>query len=166
MIKGITPEVYYGIAATNYQPSYFDHQRNRFGQAAAAMPGAQVGLKDLFTPLSDGKINLNTASLEVKQLIPGVDAQMAEAIQAGGSGVDDGSGMFGPYNSVQDVLRRVPTIPQVGPVVNSLNQFCEFRGRTFQVEVKAEVGGYPRTFYAVLGRNGPRDVQILTFYWK
>jgi hypothetical protein len=47
-----------------------------------------------------------------------------------------------------------------------LNQFCDTRSRTFQVQVDADVGGYKRTFYAVLGRNGPRDVQILTFYWK
>jgi hypothetical protein len=167
LIKGITPEIYYGIAATNYQPSYFSQQRDRFGRPAA-MPGAAVGLKDLFTPLSDGKINLNTASREVKQLIPGVDAQTAEAIEAGCAGVDDGSGMFGAYNSIQDVLRRVPTIPQVGQVVNALNQFAEYRSRTFQVEVVADVGGYSRTFSAVLGRNpqNPRDVQILTFYWQ
>jgi hypothetical protein len=34
------------------------------------------------------------------------------------------------------------------------------------VEIKAEVGGYTRTFEAILGRNNPRDVQVLTFYWK
>ena len=166
LIKGVTPEIYYGIAATNYQPSYFDHQRARFGQAPGALPPAQVGLKDLFTPLSDGKINLNTASPEVQQAVLGIDAQTAEAIVAGRAGVDDGTGMFGPYNNLAQVLQRVPTIPQVGPIVNALTQFGEYRSRTFQVEVKAEVGGYPRTFYAVLGRNSPRDVQILTFYWK
>jgi general secretion pathway protein K len=82
LVKGVTPEIYYGIAATNYQPSFFDHQRTRFGQPAA-MAGSTLGFKDLFTPLSDGKINLNTATNEVLQLIPGVDAQMAEAIVAG-----------------------------------------------------------------------------------
>jgi hypothetical protein len=51
-------------------------------------------------------------------------------------------------------------------VINALTQYGEFRSRTFQVEVVANVGGYPRTFCAVLGRNNPRDVQLLTFYWK
>jgi hypothetical protein len=51
-------------------------------------------------------------------------------------------------------------------MVQQLQQFCDVRSRTFQVEVNADVGGYKRTFYAVLGRNSPRDVQILTFYWK
>jgi general secretion pathway protein K len=165
LIKGVTPEIYYGIAAANYQPSFFDHQRTRFSQPGA-MPGTTLGLKDLFTPLSDGKINLNTATNEVLQLIPGVDGPIADAIVAGRSGTDDGSGMFGPYNNMGQVLQRVPTLPQVGPVINALTQYGEFRSRTFQVEVVANVGGYPRTFCAVLGRNNPRDVQILTFYWK
>jgi hypothetical protein len=50
--------------------------------------------------------------------------------------------------------------------VRQLSQFCDVRSKTFQVQVDADVGGYKRTFFAVLGRNNPRDVQILSFYWK
>ena len=165
LIKGITPEIYYGMAATNYQPSYFSQQRDRFGRSAAAVPAVAVGLTSLFTPLSIGKINLNTASAEVLQVIPGVDAMIAEAIVGGRAGVSDPSapGLMGPYRSVNEVS-RMPNIPR--EIVGQLSQFCDVHSRTFQVEVNAEVGGYKRTFYAVLGRNGPRDVQILTFYWK
>jgi general secretion pathway protein K len=162
LIKGITPEIYYGASATDYQPNYFSQQRNRFGQAAAP-PAITVGLTNLFTPLSDGKVNINTASAEVLQLIPGVDPLIAEAIVGGRAGEDDGTGLMGPYRAVNQVS-RMPNIPQV--IVGQLGQFCDVRSRTFQVEVDAEVGGYKRTFYAVLGRNSPRDVQILTFYWK
>jgi type II secretory pathway component PulK len=164
LIKGITPEIYYGIAATNYQPSYFDHQHNRFGQPAA-MPAAPVGLTNLFTPLSSGKVNINTASAEVLQMIPGVDAMIAEAIVGGRAGESDPSapGLMGPYRGVSEVS-RMPNIPR--EIVGQLSQFCDVHSRTFQVEVVAQVGGYTRTFYAVLGRNTPRDVQILTFYWK
>jgi hypothetical protein len=124
-----------------------------------------VGLVDLFTPLSDGRININTASAEVLQLIPGVDALIAEAIVGGRSGEDDGSGLMGPYRNVRDV-ERSPQVPR--GFGNQLGQFCETRSRTFQVQVDADVGGYKRAFCAVLGRNpqNPRDVQILTFYWK
>ena len=167
LIKGITPEIYYGVSATNYQPSYFSQQRNRFGQQAAAMPAVTVGLTDLFTPLSDGKININTASAEVLQLIPGVDPIIAEAIVSGRAGEADlgAPGMLGPYRSVQD-LQRLTELPRGGPMINTLNQFCDTRSRTFQVQVDADVGGYKRTFFAVLGRNSPRDVQVLSFYWK
>jgi general secretion pathway protein K len=165
LIKGITPEIYYGIAATNYQPSYFDHQRNRFDQPAA-MPSVTVGLKDLCTPLSVGKININTASAEVLQMVPGVTSMIAEAIVSGRAGLDASApDVMGPYRQVTDVS-RMPNIP---PGMGSqLSQFCDVHSRTFQVEVVANVGGYSRTFCAVLGRNpqNPRDVQILTFYWK
>jgi hypothetical protein len=50
--------------------------------------------------------------------------------------------------------------------MSTLSQFCDTRSRTFQVQVDADVGGYKRTFFAVLGRNSQRDVQILSFYWK
>jgi general secretion pathway protein K len=162
LIKGITPEIYYGASATDYQPNYFSQQRSRFGQAAAP-PTITVGLTNLFTPLSDGKVNINTASAEVLEMIPGMDPLTAEAIVGGRSGQDDGSGLTGPYRSVSQVSRN-PNVPL--PMVTRLQQFCDVRSRTFQVQVDAEVGGYKRTFYAVLGRNSPRDVQILTFYWK
>ena len=29
LIKGVTPEIYYGGAATNFQPNYFSQQRSR-----------------------------------------------------------------------------------------------------------------------------------------
>jgi general secretion pathway protein K len=164
LIRGITPEIYYGPSAADYQPGYFNPQGSRFGQGAAPPP-IPVGLTNLFTPLSDGKININTAPPEVLQLIPGVDSLIAEAIVSGRQGEPDpgAPGMLGPYRNVGDV-RRMPNVP-VG-IINQLQQYCDVRSRTFQVQVDAEVGGYPRTFYAVLGRNGPKDVQLLTFYWK
>jgi len=164
LIKGITPEIYYGASATDYQPNYFSQQRNHFGQAAAP-PTITVGLTNLFTPLSDGRVNINTASAEVLQMIPGVSPIIAEAIVSGRTGESDpmAPGIMGPYRSVNEVS-RMPNIPPA--IVGQLSQFCDVRSRTFQVQVDADVGGYKRTFYAVLGRNSPRDVQILTFYWK
>jgi general secretion pathway protein K len=165
LIKGMIPEIYYGTSATNYQPSYYSQQRDRFGRQVAAVPPSTVGLVDLFTPLSDGKINLNTASPEVLQLLPGVDPIIAEAIVSGRAGEADLSapGMLGPYRNVGEVS-RMPNIPR--EVVQQLGQYCDVRSMTFQVQVDADVGGYKRTFYAVLGRNSQRDVQILSFYWK
>jgi type II secretory pathway component PulK len=165
LIKDMLPEIYYGVSATNYQPSYYSQQRDRFGRQQDAAPTTTVGLADLFTPLSDGKINLNTASAEVLQLIPGVDPMIAEAIVSGRAGEPDfaNPGMLGPYRSVNEVS-RMPNIPP--EIVRQLSQFCDTRSRTFQVQVDADVGGYKRTFFAVLGRNNQRDVQILSFYWK
>ena len=166
LIKGITPEIYYGGFATNFQANYFSRQFNPLGQSANAMPTITSGLTNLFTPLSDGKININTASAEVLQLIPGVDALMAEAIVSGRSGANDGSGLSltGPYSSVNQV-QRVPNLPL--PIIGLLGQYCDVRSKTFRVDVTATVNSsYTRYFTAILGRVGPRDVQVLSFYWS
>ena len=163
LIKGITPEIYYGGAATNFQPNYFNRQRNPFGQSADLLPTVSVGLTNLFTPLSDGKVNINTASAEVLQLLPGVNAMIAEAIVSGRSGEDDGSHLMGPYRSVNEISRN-PNLPL--PTVSQIGQFCDVRSKTFKVEVTATMNGYSRYFTAILGRNTPRDVQLLSFYWS
>jgi len=164
LIRGIRemPELYWGTSASDHPPSAFTARANRSHLPTTDGPSIPVGLVDLFTPLSSGKININTASSSVLQLIPGIDAQTAEAIVAGRSGEDDGSGMFGPYKSLQAVA-RVPELPRT--IVNQLAQFCDVRSRTFKVNVTATLNGYPRYFTAILGRNNPRDVQILSFYW-
>jgi general secretion pathway protein K len=163
LIKGVTPEIYYGGVATNFQANYFTRQVSPFSQGAFAAPLINVGLTNLFTPLSDGKVNINTASAEVLQLLPGVDALTAEGIVGGRSGEDDGSGLLGPYRSVGQVS-RVPNLPL--PVIGQLGQFCDVRSRTFRVDITATVNSYTRYFTAVLGRTGPRDVQVLSFYWS
>lgn len=163
LIKGITPDIYYGGAATNYQPTYYSRQRNPFGQSANAMPAISVGMASLFTPLSAGKININTASAEVLQLIPGVDPMIAEAIVGGRSGEDDGSGLMGPYRSVSQI-GRIPNLPL--PLVGQIGQYCDVRSKTFKVDITATMNGYNRYFTAILGRNNPRDVQVLSFYWS
>jgi general secretion pathway protein K len=164
LVKGVLPELYWGNSSSNHPQGFLQPlaNRSRFPSEALSFP---VGLVDLFTPLSGGKININTASAEVLQLIPGIDPIIAEAIVGGRSGEPDPSapGLMGPYRGVNEVS-RMPNIPR--EIVGQLQQFCDVRSRTFQVQVDADVGGYKRTFHAVLGRNGPRDVQILTFYWK
>ncbi len=165
LIRGITPDIYYGLTVTNFQPSYYTQNRSLFGRGAIQRPTVTVGLTNLFTALSDGKININTCSPEVMQLIPGVDPLIAEAIISGRQGSPDPAapGMMGPYRNVGEVA-RMPNVPR--EIVTQLGQYGDVRSKTFQVWVQADVGGYKRDFYAVLGRNNQRDVQILSFYWK
>jgi len=51
-------------------------------------------------------------------------------------------------------------------VVELAARYCTVRSSTFEVKVEAEIAGYKRTFHGILGRNNPRDVQVLGFYWK
>ena len=45
-------------------------------------------------------------------------------------------------------------------------RYCSTRSSTFEVKVDADVAGYHREFFAILGRAPNRDVQVLSFYWK
>jgi general secretion pathway protein K len=160
MIKGVTPDLYFGGSATNYQQRNF--RAGRFGQNVPQGPTYSVGLTNLFTPLSDGKININTASAEVLQLIPLVTPEAAEGIVSARAGINDGSGLNGPYINVGQV-RRVPEVSL--PMAGALGQFCDVRSRTFEVHIKATINGYSRDFVGILGRNNQADIQILSFYW-
>jgi hypothetical protein len=97
------------------------------------------------------------------QLVPGVTAAVAQAIVGAREGEDDGSGLTGPYRSV-DQVRRVPEVTM--EAARMLQQYCDVRSRTFEVQIDARVGSYKRQFSAILVRNNPRDVQVLSFYWR
>ncbi len=167
LVNAVTPEIYWGSIATNHPPAAFQMRQGRLSpmaqMAQAQAPTFTSGLVDLFTPISGGKININTASADVLQLIPGLDRTMAEAIVSGRQGDDDGSGLVGPYRNVQEV-RRIPEV-NLG-TGGMLSQYCDVRSRAFEVQVDARIGNYTRQFVAILGRNNPREVQILSFYWK
>jgi general secretion pathway protein K len=166
LIKGVTPELYWGVNSTNHPQGAFQ-QRLAGGFPQPQEPGAyDVGLAELFTPISAGKLNINTASAAVLQLIPGVDSRAAEAIVAARGGEDDGSGLTGPFRTLDAnyLFTRVPLLTL--PLARQISQFVDVRSRTFEVEVTARVGGSERTYYATLVRNTPKDVQVLNFYWK
>jgi general secretion pathway protein K len=162
LVKGITPDLYWGPASTNHPISAVQPKPRPFGPQNQEQPFT-AGLVDLFTPFSDGRININTASATTLQCLPGIDKLVADAIVGGREGEDDGTGLTGPYRSV-DQVRRVPEVTLI--VAQQLGQFCDVRSRTFQVQVDAQVNGYTRQFIATLGRTSNRDVQVLTFYWK
>jgi general secretion pathway protein K len=161
MIKGAADFYAAGDSASPQQGVY-NPLTSRFHTTANIMPTAPVGLTNLFTPLSNGKININTASAEVLQIIPTITPEAAQGIVSAREGEDDGSGLFGPYRNVGEV-RRVPQVSL--PMLGALQQFANVRSSTFEVRVDAQVGGYHRHFVGVIGRNSPRDVQILSFYW-
>jgi general secretion pathway protein K len=162
LIKGITWEMYTGAGSEFHQASAIDSRLNRFN-IPGQMPTYAIALTNLFTTISAGRMNINTASAEALQLIPGVDAMCAEQIVAGRSGEDDGSGLTGPYASI-DQLRRIPCVTL--EMIRVMQQFCDVRSRTFEVEIEAHVGGSSRKFYATIVRNNPRDLQVVNFYWK
>ncbi|HWD92175.1 MAG TPA: general secretion pathway protein GspK [Verrucomicrobiae bacterium] len=158
LIKGIrdNPEI--------YSRDYANVERfDRFGNP---VPPHEYGayLVDVLTPISTGRININTASSTVLQMIPGIDEAIATQIirvRAGPDGAD-GTDDDTPFASVGE-LASVGLPQSASP---QLNHYCTTRSSTFEVEVDAQMGSSKQTFYAIIGRNNPRDIQILSFYPK
>jgi general secretion pathway protein K len=169
LIRGITPEIYFG----NTEPGggMMSGPMNR-PRGPAPMPflntppqtGGPSGLVDVFTPLSSGMININTASAQVLQLIPGIDTSLAQAIVTTRAGLDgiDGTEDDMPFRTPGELM-NVPGMPP-GAIQQAAGTFVT-RSMTFEVLVDARVGQYRRQYVGVLRRIiGNRDVQILLFH--
>ena len=147
-----------------YSADYSDVQRvDRFGNPIPPKEYA-AHLVDVFTAISIGRININTADRIVLQSIPGVDEAIADQIIKIRSGPDgtDGTDDDTPFANVGELASA--GLPQTA--APSMQRYCTVRSATFQVEIDAQIGGSKQTYYAILGRNNQRDIQILSFYPK
>jgi type II secretory pathway component PulK len=166
LVHGISemPEIYWGGVISDRLPSAF---QNKLGlQSPGGQPAAyNVGLVDLFTTLSTGRINLNTASQTTLQLIPFVDENVAARIIQCRSGPDgvDGTEDDTPFRNPGEGLLCGGLN---NAIVGQVQRYCDVRSSTFEVQVDAQINGYHRYFFATLARRNPRDVQVLMFYWK
>jgi len=163
LIRGVTSEMYYGGSATNHPPAAFQHKLG-LGTAPGESPNYPFGLKDVFTPVSTGRININTADANVLQMIPGVDAVTAENIiklRAGPDGVD-GTEDDTPFLNAAGALQSAgaPALAQ------QAGNLLTTRSSTFEVHVTAQIGVQKREYVAILFRNSPADIKVLSFYWK
>ncbi len=163
LVKGVTPEMYWGSNATNHTPSVFQHKLG-LGTAPGQAPDYPFGLVEIFTPFSSGKININTADANVLQMIPGVDNVTAENIIKIRSGPD---GVDGTEDDIP--FQNVGQLAAAGlnqQLASQAAAVCTVRSVTFEVHVTAQIGNYKREYVAILARNSGTDIQILSFYWK
>jgi len=157
LVRGVTPELYglEGQIPPPPPPAF----RDQLG--LQDRPVQRTTLKELFTPISSGQINVNTASATVLQLIPFVDENTAQQIITFRSGQETGQPT--PFRNVGELI-NVPGIN--AQVMPQLQRLCNVRSRTFEVHIDAEIGGVKRQYHAILMRNSPRDIQVLSFNWK
>ena len=162
LVRGVTPPIYWGPSYTSHVPAAFQEQFDKFGRLMG-MPTNSVGLADLFTPISSGKININTASAATLQVL-GIDENTAQLIIKTRAGPDgaDGTEDDTPFRGVGELVNA--GVSRLG--VPQLARFCTVQSATFQVEVDAQVGDCHKHFYAILGRTSQTDLQTLSFYWK
>ncbi len=167
LIKDVTPDIFWGGVASNHPPASFQAKYKNVGRGGSTSGELiyPVGLNDLLTPLSSGKININTASAIQLQMIPGVDEDCAAAIITFRAGPDgaDGTDDDTPFRNVGELI-NVPCVnPQMIPTLQGL---CDVHSHVFEVHITANVAGYTREFFAILGRNSAKDIKTLSFYWK
>jgi len=162
LVRGIRddPVIYWGGCSTNHPGYAFQHKLG-IGSSPGQQECFQYGLKDLFTPFSAGRININTADANVLQLLPGVDANVAAAIlqiRAGPDGVD-GTEDDAPFRSVNDLVMAGIN----SSLVAELNRYASVRSSVFQATITAKIGDDEKVFKAILTRNN-RNVQTVEFY--
>jgi hypothetical protein len=187
LVKGITPDIYWGSNSTNHPVSAFQQHgggpfdqttMNRgFGSHNSDQPQYPVGLYDLFTAMG-GKLNVNTASLKTLQLIPGIDEATAARIieQRAGPDGQDGTDDDVPMQNAGEISGNlpgggggnVPGAPPVGVAAQGMGNYIDVRSYVFRVKVDAVIGDYKRTFYGVVSRagGGGQQIKCVKFYWE
>jgi len=165
LVKGVTHDMYYGGGGGDEGDHTLPvfHNKLGFGNVPGEEPNYPFGLKDVFTPISAGRININTADANVLQTLPGVDAQVAADIIKQRAGPDgaDGTEDDTPFRNVGQ-LQAAGINPQL---IAQINQLCDIRSHVFEVHIAAQIGNYQREYVALLLRNSPTDIQVVGFYW-
>lgn len=164
LVKDITPKMFWGnstnqLAGTAMTSATVEGENEE--------PDYPVGLVDLFTPISVGYININTTSMDVLQLLPGMDQNRASFIMDMRFGLDGIEGTVDdePFTNIQE-LRNVPGF-QTPEAIANVSRFLSVRSATFEVTVTASLRGHQRTLVAVISRpSNPKDIKILYTYWK
>ena len=125
-------------------------------------------IPDLFTVVSRGKINVNTAPTEVLQMVaPSMmdytnQILLARQGEDGEIGTDDDQ----PFQQVGELAD--PRIGMDGGAVSSLSRFMDVRSLTYEVTVSAVVEDQAKTLVAVVRREDGREeeIKVLYSYWK
>ena len=130
------------------------------------------------------KLNINTASIQTLQLIPGMEEAAAAQIirqRAGPDGID-GTDDDVPFQNVGEINGgmpggpgapgggpgAIPGAPPIGVQAQAMGNYIDVRSFVFKVQVNAEINGYKRTFYGIVSRtgNGGQALKCIKFYWE
>jgi general secretion pathway protein K len=157
LVRGVTPGIYKGSGGGSL-PRIVNRAAGR--QGAFEEPVYAIGMVDLFCTLSGPVANINTASAQVLQMVPGIDENIASAI------IQERDGLSGPYQSIPNVYQRIPGLP-IDP--NLLGRFFGVRSLVFKATITAKVGGATRKYVAILARTpqGGRaqNTSVLNYHW-
>jgi general secretion pathway protein K len=159
LIKGVSPEIYQG-GSTEDPNAPFKHHKLGFGSAPGEAEDLIFGLRDVLTPYSSGRVNVNTASSNVLACIPEMDGNSVNGIitlrdSTGDSLTPGGDGVIRDLGMLQSVVSNPTALQQ-------LQRYCTTAGNTYEVTVTAHAGQSTREFLAVIIRNG-NQAQVVSF---
>lgn len=157
LVKGVTPEIFWGSSSTNVVRETPAPQRGEFGHFGET-PYISYGLNELFSAVSAPQVNINTCTAETLQLagLDPIAAQFVLEVRRGPDGMD-GTEDDTPLRSAA----QVPIQTDDPAIRTQIQQYFTVRSRVFEVIVTCEIGGYQRRFRSLLLRNSQRDIQIL-----
>lgn len=169
LIKGITPKMFWGNSANQLEGT---GRTSPTVEGEEEEPDYAFGLVELFTPFSAGKININTASSEVLQLIPRMDPNRVQFImdyRVGDDGID-GTWDDTPFSTITGNPRSNNThsLQEIFQgSVSAVAPYVTVRSATFEVTVTAEMRGLQRTLVTVIQwDNEEKEFRIIYNYWK
>jgi general secretion pathway protein K len=159
LIKGVTPEMFKGTPPDPDAP--FQHHKLGFGNAPGQAPDYIFGLRDVLTPYSSGKININIADSNVLACIPGMDGEAIQNImtyRSSAGGYDNSDGVFQNLGPLNAMISNPLGQQQIG-------RYLDVHGAVYEVHATAQAGTSQREFIAVVLRNG-NSVTVVGFHPK
>jgi general secretion pathway protein K len=166
LLRGMTPEIYFGAPRAASMPRLGAAPRATTlggGQPAAGTgASSSVGLMDLFTTISAAGmgVNVNTASPEVLQLLPGMDEALARSIVDTRAGPDhqDGTDDDIPFLRQSELINVPGMIPEV---MQAMQSYLVVNSGIFVITVEARVGEHVRWYEALVQRRNAVEIPIL-----
>ncbi|NJM54639.1 MAG: general secretion pathway protein GspK [Verrucomicrobiae bacterium] len=153
MVEGVSEELFYGDAV--------GRQAQQFGEQFPN-EARRPGLSDLFTTISSGRINLNTASADTLQVIPGLDYNIARSLIQFRAGAD---GMTGTEDDrALRTVGEIPNVPGLAQIMQApaVQNLFTVRSATFQISVRCRMYGLDEEYIGLIRRNSPSDLQVLS----
>jgi general secretion pathway protein K len=144
LIRGVTPDLFYGAPATDTDP-------------------ARPGLKDVFTTMSSGAINVNTASAITLQTVLGLDDVQVQAVLERRDGPDGTPGTDDdlPFRTVDEFFATVGNLNAAG--LQAVQGLVTVNSTFFTVRSTGQVGGVKHTILATFKRDG---ANVQTVMWR
>jgi general secretion pathway protein K len=144
LIRGVTPDLFYGTPATDTDP-------------------ARPGLGDIFTTMSSGAVNVNTASAIVLQTVLGLDDVQVQAVLERRDGPDGipGTDDDMPFHTIQEFFATVGNLNAAA--LQGVQGLATVSSSFFTVKSTGQVGGVKHTIIATFKRD---NANIQTVMWR